>query len=90
MEELSLYLGHCHLLRNTYSKEKIVKVITNKSNKKNRFLSRSRYLPQVCEFRNGFEYNNHMLSLAGETIAAIAGSTLQNMVGTFVANKLFI
>ncbi|KAG4068093.1 hypothetical protein HA402_001518 [Bradysia odoriphaga] len=41
---------------------------------------RSRYLPEVCEFRNGYVYNNNMLSLAGEYIAAIAGSTLQNMV----------
>ncbi|KAJ6645759.1 Gigasin-6 [Pseudolycoriella hygida] len=48
---------------------------------------RSRYLPEICEFRNGFEYNNHMLSLAGETIAAIAGTTLQDLVTDF-ANEL--
>lgn len=42
--------------------------------------SRSRYLPEECEFRNGYVYNNNMLSLAGEYIAAIAGTTLQNMV----------
>lgn len=41
---------------------------------------RARYLPEICEFRNGFSYNNNMMSLAGEYIAAIAGTTLQNMV----------
>ncbi|XP_037024166.1 gigasin-6-like [Bradysia coprophila] len=37
------------------------------------------YIPQVCEFRNGYHYNNNMVALAGELIAAIAGTTLRNM-----------
>ncbi|XP_037047961.1 uncharacterized protein LOC119082550 [Bradysia coprophila] len=41
---------------------------------------RSRYLPQDCDFRSGFVYNSNMISLAGEIIAAIAGTTLQNMI----------
>lgn len=78
MEESNLYLVQCHLFRNSNSKDDTngLKI----ESKEIAFRSRSRYLPEDCEFRNGFVYNNNMLALAGETIAAIAGSTLQNMV----------
>lgn len=46
----------------------------------NLLTSRSRFLPAVCQFRNGFVYNNPMLSLAGELIAEMTESTLPQMV----------
>jgi CubicO group peptidase (beta-lactamase class C family) len=46
---------------------------------------RARYLPQAEGFRTGYAYNNLMYMVAGEVVAAAAGTTWEN----FVEDRIF-
>ncbi|CAG7726550.1 unnamed protein product [Allacma fusca] len=49
------------------------------------YIFRSRYIPEICPYRTGYNYNNAMFSLAGELIAQINGnSNYTEMLGNFL------
>jgi CubicO group peptidase (beta-lactamase class C family) len=49
------------------------------------YIFRSRYIPEICPFRTGYNYNNAMFSVAGELIAQINGnSNYTEMLGNFL------
>jgi len=48
------------------------------------FNSRTRYIPEMCGFRSGFQYSNQMFIMAGDIVSHIAGVPFENLVQEFL------
>jgi CubicO group peptidase (beta-lactamase class C family) len=51
---------------------------------KNDFFYRLRYYPQSCSFRNDFAYSNALYGIAGEIIAHMSNSTVEEVVTNYL------